>query len=370
MITGCATPEGTSAYKSRFPQFAEGHFRESQKLWCSSIGIGSYLGEPDDATDALYEQALKKALLSGINVMDSAINYRCQRSERVFGRGLAGLVRENKIRREEIIVCTKGGFIPFDQDYPPDAALYYEETFLETGLLKPEDVAEGCHAMTPRYLEDQLTRSLANLGLETIDIYYLHNPEMQLDAVDRREFIKRIQAVFEWLESKVKEGKIRMFGTATWNGYRQTPEMPGYLSLQELMLAARETGGADHHFRALQLPVNLAMPEGWIFPNQRFGPGTVPLLQAAARQGLFVAGSASLLQSKLAGKLPDFLAGAFPGLNKSSQIALQFARSVPGVTTALVGMKNSAHVDENLETAKVAPAKEEELILLFQKAED
>lgn len=158
-----------------------------------------------------------------------------------------------------------------------------------------------------------------------------------------------------------------MYGTATWNGYRLRPDQPDYLPLEDLHFLAREAGGSGHHFKVIQLPFNLAMPEAWIFPNQRFGAGTVPVLQLAHRLGLIVMTSASLMQGKLAGPVPDFMGSYARGLDKASQRALQFVRSVPGVTTALAGMKQKSHVDENIKTADVLPLTEEELILMFQK---
>lgn len=368
MVKGFATQEGTAVYRDRFPGKRDaGHFRLSQGLFFSSLGIGSYLGGLDDDSDALYEESLRCAVLSGGNVIDSAVNYRAQRSERAFGRAIRSLINEGTVNREELIVCTKGGFLPFDSDYPKDAEIYFQETYLKQGLLKAEEIAQGCHAMTPAFLEDQLAKSLQNLGLETLDIYYLHNPETQLADVEPSVFRQRLKAAFAWMEEKVKEGKIRMYGTATWNGYRLRQDQPDYLSLEDLHLLAREAGGTGHHFKAVQLPVNLAMPEAWIFANQRFGAGTVPFLQLASRLGLSVMASASLLQGKLAGSLPDFMGRYAKGLTCSSQKALQFTRSVPGVTTALAGMKQKEHVEENLKTAEVPPLTEEELILMFQR---
>lgn len=365
-VPGFATPEGTARYKSRFEKALDPlHFRLKNNLWFSSIGIGSYLGEPDDETDRLYEEALREAVLSGINVIDSAINYRAQRSERCFGKTLASLIHEEKIRRDEIILCTKGGFLPFDGSYPADAELFFEETYVKTGLLRPEEIAQGCHAMTPKYLEDQLTRSLKNLGVETVDIYYLHNPETQLEEKGRAEFLNRTRAAFQWLEEKVREGKIRMYGTATWNGYRVMPDAPDYLSIEEMNCLAREVAGAEHHFKVIQLPYNLAMPEAWIAPNQSLGANRVSLLNVAARDGMIVVGSGSLMQGRLAGPLPEALKAHFKPLTKSSQQALQFARSAPGLTTSLVGMKTRQHVTENLEAAKVPPLTESQLITLF-----
>ena len=368
-IKGFATEEGTGRFKDLFGgKLATGHFRQSQGLWFSSIGIGSYLGEPDGKTDQLYKEALKEAIRSGVNVIDSAINYRCQRSERNFGEAIRELVNKAEIRRDEIILCTKGGFLPFDGEYPADPKRYFLKTYIETGLLRPTDIAQGCHAMTPRYLEDQLSRSLANFGTETVDIYYIHNPETQLAEVDKKEFVKRLQAAFEFLEKKVSDGKIRMYGTATWSGYRSSPQSQDYLSLEEINILAREVGGPNHHFRAVQLPVNLVMPEAWVLQNQRYGAGTIPFLEAARKLGLLVTASASLLQGQLTRPFPPEFQRLFGNLKKSSQCSLQFVRSCPGIMTALVGMKNKGHVQENLETANEAPLSESELTQLFQKS--
>ncbi|MBI4115015.1 MAG: aldo/keto reductase [Candidatus Omnitrophica bacterium] len=368
MIKGCASPQGTKSYKERFKgKLAEGHFREKEGLWFSSVGMGSYLGDPDDATDRLYQEALKEAIRSGVNVIDSAINYRCQRSERSFGKALQELIEEGEIKREEIIVCTKGGFIPFDGEYPINPPSYFQKTYLNTGILKMEDVIQGCHAMTPQYLEDQLNRSLANWGLETIDIYYVHNPETQLAEVDRKEFSKRLQASFEFLEKKVSEGKIQMYGTATWSGYRSGLNSQEHLSLEEINILAREVGGANHHFKVIQLPVNLTMPEAWVLQNQRYGAGVISFLEIAQKLGMIVIASASLLQGQLTRPFPTPLQNLFPNLKKPSQCSLQFVRSLSGMTTALVGMKQREHVLENLGVAQVSPFTETELSQLFQK---
>lgn len=370
MIKGHATSAGTQAYQKRFEQGRPGYFRLQRDLWFSSIGLGSYLGDSDDATDRLYEETVKEALRSGINVLDTAVNYRSQRSERAFGRAIAEMVAAGEIKRDEFVLCTKGGFIPFDGDFPQDPAEYFRKTYIEPGILKAEEVAQGCHAMSPKYLEDQLNRSLKNLGVETLDIYYIHNPETQLADVDRAEFLDRLRGAFKWAEAKAAEGKIRMYGTATWSGYRLDPESPDYLSLEEINVVAREMGGPKNHFGAVQLPVNLAMPEAWVLPNQSYGANLVPFLNVAQQYGLVTVASASLLQGRLAGPLPEFIQKFFPGLEKNSQRALQFARSVPGLTTALAGMKKKAHLAENLETAKVQPLTEQELILIFQQAEN
>jgi aryl-alcohol dehydrogenase-like predicted oxidoreductase len=370
MLTGFATAEGTARYAARLGSAVdEGHFRMLDRdVRVSSLGLGTYLGPEDATTDVLYQEAVVRALALGINVIDTAVNYRNQRSERAVGTALEEAVRQGLVRRDEVLVATKGGFIPLDAADRRDPRMYFTATYLETGLVVPDDVVAGSHCITPRYLRSQIERSRANLGLDTLDVYYVHNPETQLDAVDGVEFLRRMREAFAALEEAVGEGKIARYGTATWNGYRQDPGTPGALSLEELVAAARDAGGADHHFRVIQAPYNLAMPEAFTRATQRVGTETVSVVEAARRLGLYVMASASVHQGQLARNLPAMIADFLPGLSTDAQRALQFVRSTPGIGTALVGMKTLAHVDENMGVARLAPLPWTDFQRLFREA--
>ena len=365
-----ATPVGTRRYAQRMNSTtARGHFRERDGLLMSSIGLGTYLGHWDEHTDRNYQEAIKRAIELGCNVIDSAINYRFQRSERAIGVALRQLFDASKASRDEIIVATKGGFFPFEDEPPRDARAWIIENVIDKGLARPEEIAAGSHCMTPAYLEDQLARSLENLGVETIDIYYIHNPESQLEAVNREEFDRRLCAAFEFLERAAADGRIGCYGTATWNGYRQEPGSRGYLSLADVAALAREVGGDAHRFRAIQLPHNLAMPEALTSANQTVDGEQLSLLMAAARIDVTVMCSASMFQAKLAQNLPPFVGEALKGLDTDAQRAIQFVRSTPGVTTALVGMSQRTHVDENMSVAAVPPASVDEFFGMFSSEE-
>ncbi|MBI1848008.1 MAG: aldo/keto reductase [Candidatus Rokubacteria bacterium] len=368
MIAGRATAEGTARYAARARQAADGHFRDLDGLAAPSLGVGTYLGLEDDATDALYQQAVDQAVARGISVIDTAINYRHQRSERAIGAALADLLARRVVARDEVIVATKGGYIPFDREAPADAGAYFSATYLRPRIVGPGDVVGGSHCMTPRYLADQIARSRANLGLATIDVYYVHNPEGQLAEVDGAEFTRRIRAAFGALEQAVSDGAIARYGTATWNGYRQPPGAADLLSLEALVTVAREVGGPDHHFKVIQLPYNLAMPEAFVRANQRVGDETVSALEAARRLGVYVMASASVYQGQLTRNLPPVIAEFLPGLATNAQRALQFVRSTPGVGTALVGMKSVAHVEENARVAATAPIPWSDFQRLFSEA--
>src|SRR5437588_669451 len=188
-------------YADRFPQYRDtGFYRRVLEWTVSSCGIGTYLGDVDDATDQAYTDALIAAGENGINFFDCAINYRHQRSERNIGAAL------KKLRREEIVVCTKAGFLT------PGAV---------PASLTREDAVGGMHSMAPDFLADQIERSRANMGVDTIDVFYLHNPETQLGFVDQVTFESHLLRAFERLEQLVEQGRIRWYGAATWDGFRK-----------------------------------------------------------------------------------------------------------------------------------------------------
>jgi len=333
--------EATAAYASAHPQFAKSHhFRKLRfglPLTVSSVGIGTYLGAPDAATDEGYAAALRAAIAGGINLVDTAIVYRQQRSERVIGRVLA----ETIVPREQLVVCTKAGYLP-----------------------------DGGHSLAPVSLAQQFEQSLANLQLDVVDVFYLHNPEEQQGQLSREEFYRRLRLAFEMLEKQVAAGRIRAYGIATWSGLRVPPDARDYLDLNRMVLLARELAGDAHHFRFVQMPYNLAMPEAYTLLNQTVEkPPYVSTLNAAFRLGLQVIASASLMNGRLA-RLPDearaHLAQFLPPSASDAELALQFVRSTSSVAAALVGMSNPDHVAHALRAAATPPSPPALLARLLQ----
>jgi aryl-alcohol dehydrogenase-like predicted oxidoreductase len=373
MLPGHASPTGTARFCDRFPQLREaGHFRHPQRVaWASelklsSTGLGTYLGEPDDASDRAYAEAIVQAVRSGVNVLDTAINYRHQRSERNIGAAFQQLSKSGELNRDEVLVCTKAGYLSFDGTMPADPRGYFMREYVESGVLDPSQLAGGMHCMAPGYLENQIERSRKNLGLETIDVFYVHNPESQLADVSREAFHQRLKSAFAMLEHKVKSGTLCFYGVATWNAFRVAETDRGYVNLFDLAELAREVGGEHHHFRFVQLPFNLAMPEAYVLANQVLGKKRVSLLDAATALGIAVIGSATLYQGKLTRDLPDFVGRAL-GTATDAHTAIQFSRSAPGITSSLIGMGRHQHVEENLKIAALPPAKAEDWKMLFKE---
>jgi len=363
-----ATEEGTKRYVEKFRGLAaEGHYREAQGLMLSSLGIGTYLGQPNERIDAGYAAALIAAVESGFNVIDTAINYRLQRSERSVGTALRVLAHKG-FTREEIVVCTKAGYLTPDGAMPADPNRYFFEEYIQKGVFTAKDIAAGCHCMTPAYLENQLARSLKNLGVGSIDVYYLHNPETQLTEVSKQDFLMRVKEAFGFLESAAARGHIQFYGMATWNGFRQAKSARDAMQLSELAAIAEEIAGDKHRFRFVQLPFNLAMTEALTLGNQNVGGNEKTIMEGASELGITLVASASLLQGQVAQNLPAFVAEAF-GLENDVERALQFARSAPGITTALVGMSRTAHVEANAKLVTVPPADLEQFSKLFSRDE-
>ena len=313
----------------------------------SPLGIGSALGAPSDEEDAAYDGALRRALELGVNHVDTAINYRCQRSERVIGRTL-GNIRPSGAT---IFVTTKGGYLPLEA--PPPATkseyrAYIQREYLDTGIIQAADLVAGGHCIAPGFLRNQVERSIANLGVAAIDIYYIHDPERQLDAVSRDEFDNRMRNAFTELESCVRDGLIRSYGCATWNGLRVSADAQNHISIESLVATAREVAGDAHNLVAVQMPVNLGMMEGVRAPTQIVKGRERTSLEAADDLGIAMIAVAPLMQGRLARDLPVAAREAFPEAATDAACALSFVRMLPHVASVVVGMRSVRHVEENV----------------------
>src|SRR5258708_10371251 len=138
-----ATAQGTARYAARCSgTAAPGHFRDAQKLKISSLGIGTYLGQPDDKVDASYAASVVASVESGINVIDTAINYRFQRSERCIGSALTPLAQKG-LARDEFILCTQGGYLTPHGSMPSHPHEYLYPGYIKPGIFKPDQIVPG-----------------------------------------------------------------------------------------------------------------------------------------------------------------------------------------------------------------------------------
>ena len=363
MISGFATAQGTQKFADH-STILKTNFRNFQNLTLSNVGMGTYLGNPDSHTDEMVKNAIKKSIRLGLNVIDTAINYRSQKAERSVGKAISELIEEEQISRDQIFISTKNGYVTNDADIKQDFWEYVKNEYSSKGILKEGDVTSGYHCMTIPYLEDQLNRSLKNLGMDCVDLMYLHNAvEGQIKDTPRERFMQNLQAAFEFYEEKRLEGKIRYYGMATWECFRVLPDNPQYLSLKDTVDMAKKAGGNEHGFRFIQLPFNMYYDQALLTKNQSLDGNPVSILECASKLGIGVFTSVPFMQSRLLqpGVMPEF--GNLP----PSLRALQFIRSSPGILAPLVGQKSQEHVSENLEIMKVPSLSESEFLELVKK---
>ena len=364
MIQGFATPEGTASFASKAMAHKE-NFRKIQNLTLSNIGIGTYLGNPDLETDNQQKTAIKQSILQGVNVIDTAINYRAQKSERTIGKAVSELIEEGKINRDQIFVSTKNGYVTNDGDIPEDFMQYIMREFGKKGIVKEGDISSQYNCITLPFLEDQLARSQKNLGLDCIDLMYLHNAVEGQPQMSHDEFIHHLSDIFEFFEQQREKQNIKFYGLATWECFRVSNDKPNYLSLSEVIELAKKIGGDNHGFRFVQLPYNLSFDQAFMQKNQLADSNNeITFLESAIHHNIGVFTSVPLMQ----GKLLEWIKNNEKFTNESPSVdALQFIRSTPGVLAPLIGQKQESHVSENLQVLKIPPYTEQEFYDLFKK---
>ncbi len=375
LLPGHATREGTRRYADGFarahPAASEDHFSRPDDLWLSSIALGTLRGDPGGVDDLLYRSVVGDLLDAGTNVFNTALSDRYQTSERAIGHALRRAIREGRVARDEIVVVTKGGALTPDPDRAHDYTSAQRDlyaTYIESGLLDPHDIHRG-HSIAPAFLLDQIQRSRRNLGLETLDYYLIQEPEIQLKSLGADGFREALEGAFAALERAVALGWIGAYGLATWQGFLVPDSDRSHLGVIEIFEAALDVGLGDHHLRAIQLPYGLAMGEGLALDSQ-LGPDghSRAILDSLKDTGTVVFASAPLYGGNLVGHVPDFVRRAFPEAPSDATAALQFVRSTANVTSAVVGMREAAHVEDNLRLAMVPRSRPEIPSRLFAAA--
>jgi len=289
-VSGAASPAGTRAFAARRGAAGGDAYGPLGRtgLTVSRLGFGGY--RVNDETP-VHRSALERALAGGVNLVDTSTNYTDGGSERLVGRVVGDAIRRGRIAREEMVVVSKIGYVQGE-----NLALAQERE--TAGRPFPEMVhyQPGCwHCVHPEFLEDQLARSLDRLGLETLDVCLLHNPEYFLsDAAHndggklegvRDEFYGRLAVAFRFLEERVAAGTLEWYGVSS-NTAAHAVDDPEATSLTRMLAAAEEAGGSGHHFGVLQLPMNLFEAGGILEPNN---PPDAP---AAARRTVLELASA------------------------------------------------------------------------------
>ncbi len=364
-LKGFATQKGTEKFLRSHEgrHVSRGHFLGHVELWLSSMGIGTFLGNVTPAVDNLIKSAIMRSIESGaVNIIDTAINYRLQRSEKVIGETLRLMTNLGQITREQVFIVTKQGYLPGDAELRQTPEQYLKN-LIKAGMIKEEEVKQG-HCLNISFLKSQIEQSLQNLQVETIDLLLLHNSsEIWRPHLKKKAFLERLHEIFTFYEEMRSQGKIRFYGLASWDAFRVPPTHPAYLSLEEIHEIAANIKGEQHGFRFIEIPFSIFMPEALIHRWQMLDGKAVLTLEVANQLGIGVLGNSPLQQGAVIGKLGEL---RIPKLHTDAQKALQFVRSTPGVIP-IVGMKQPQHVEENLMVARVKILDEKKYLKCYFK---
>ncbi|MBP0124228.1 MAG: aldo/keto reductase [Nitrospira sp.] len=257
------------------------------------MGFGTYRV---DTREPAHRESLKYALRAGVNLIDTSTNYMDGDSERLVGSVVRELSESGEVARDEMIVISKIGYVQGQN-------LQQAEAREQAGRPYPEMVKYGeglWHCLHPEYLADQLTLSLDRLGLATLDVCLLHNPEYFLseaarhaggDLMQTREaFYRRSEQAFRFFESQVAAGRIQYYGVSS-NTVTADPSTPEATSLSRLCEAAKTAAASQgmrhHHFAVLQCPMNLSEAGALLTPTTGVGQRET-VLAVAQREGIAV----------------------------------------------------------------------------------
>ncbi len=283
-------------------------------LETSAIGLGcmSLTGSYGEADPEECEKTLLRAIELGVTFFDTANAYGLGRNEELVGRVLAS-------HRDRIQLSTKFGFVVRDGKPAVDG--------------RPEQV------------EDRCNESLERLGVDAIDLYFLHRPDPDVP----------IEETVGAMAALVKAGKVR------------------HLGLCEVSARSLRKAHAVHPIAAVQSEYSLWTrdPEPHVLPACReLGVGFVPfspigravLTGTIDRDAQFTAGSdmrstmprfsGENLEKNLT--LVDELKSLAAGIGVSpGQVALAWLLTRGEFVVPIPGTKRRRYLEENAAAAEI-----------------
>lgn len=339
-IKGYATLEGTKGYFEKKGISSE-KFKSNNYFTSLPVAMGTYLGDFSDEDSLKYEESLTYGLEKGINFIDTAICYRGMRSEKDVGKVLRNLVAEKfSVKRDEIIISTKAGIIFGDITIPMRPADYLENILIKKGIVNARDINvtdEFRHTLNPKFYEYAIEKSKKNLGIDTIDIHYIHEPEASKSVIGADDFYYRLVGLFEFYENQVEKGNIMNYGMATWSGFIAEENSSEYISLEKVIEVAKNVAGEKHHFKFVQLNYNKINTTANVLRNQKIKDKYCTAIEAANELGIIINVNGPLNQMK--------------DLNEkkySTEEMIRFVLNTKGVYAAMVGNKQIEHLKDNM----------------------
>lgn len=339
-IKGYATVKDTRKYFER-KKIALEKTKSNNYFTSLPIAMGTFIGDFSDEDSRKYEESLTYGINKGVNFIDTAICYRGMRSEKDVGRVLQRLFTEKAdIKRNEIIISSKAGIIFGDISVPIRPIEYLENILIGEGIVKVEDInitEQFRHTLNPRFYEHAIEKSKENLGIDTIDIHYIHEPEASKSVMESEVFYSKLEKLFEFYESQVEKGNIVNYGMATWSAFITMENSKEYISLEKVVDIAKKVAGEKHHFKFIQLNYNKINTAANTLKNQKIKGKYYTAIEAANELGIITNINAPLNQMQ---KLNEE--------RYSVEEMLKFAIDTKGVYAAMVGNKQIQHLKDNM----------------------
>ena len=233
--------------------------KQEKKIKCinkniSEIGFGTYrLFNIDE-----HKAALEKALLSGVNLIDTSSNYTDGDSEKCIGEVIKDCEASKKIDRKDLCIVSKAGYIQGTllKKVKEDNLSFESVITLEPYLM---------HCISPDFIEHQISQSLQRLQTDYLDVFLLHNPEYFLLWAKKEsqdptkaleQYYQQINQALDYCESEVKKGRILSYGISS-NTFAATQVTAQSTSLETLL----KTKENHPNFSVIQCPFNLLETE-------------------------------------------------------------------------------------------------------------
>jgi len=278
----------------------------------SPFALGAMMFSSFGTTDqADVDAMVARALDAGINIIDTADAYG--ESEEILGRALKG-------RRDDVVLASK--------------------------FARPVDDDPNHRGGSRRWITTTVENSLRRLQTDHLDLYQMHRPDPDTD----------IEETLSTLTDLVRSGKVRAIGSS---------DMPAS-EIVEAQWAAERRG--LERFRTEQPHYSLLdrSIEREVLPvAQRYGMGTLiwsPLasgmLTGRVRRGQETdlrraQRFAALRDERRIDAVEEFITLADEAGLSLTHLALAFVIAHPGVTSALIGPRTMAQLDDLLAAAEV-----------------
>jgi aryl-alcohol dehydrogenase-like predicted oxidoreductase len=313
----------------------------------SSIGLGTARVRRGDD---LVQDAVCQAFASGINVVDYSSHYAGGWAATAVGHGLRAAIEAASVQRDEVVIVAKGGYIGGVPDGWGLEMAHLRSNYVDRGLFTWDDLVDGRYCMAPPFLEHAVNEACDLAGVEALDLFLIEGLDAHAERLGREAY-DALLAAFSELEKLCGTGRLGGYGFVGDECLLAEGDSDTHIALESVVAGARRVAGEGHHLRVVSMPLNPADQRVITQRTQVVGRETVSPLEAARRLGVHVFTHRSIDRARSEYRMQRRHLDLLGPLTSDQQLALQFVRSVSGVTTAFAGMSRPVHVVHGAQVA-------------------